>query len=115
MGNSVSETLRSTKLEEWSHIESKKNIADLKTLNYPVYSIDRQHQFSEILKGLDTLKQMNYPVRESVDFRHHFNEIQDKVDAIKDLVGPVYNVDHNNAFQDFERKLFDLSQTFYMI
>ena len=31
MGNRVSETLRSTEVEEWYHIESKKNISDLGT------------------------------------------------------------------------------------
>jgi hypothetical protein len=64
----------------------------LKALTYPIFKIDEKHHYSEIIKGLETLKQMNYPVL--VDYKHHFNEISERVKTIKDLVGPVYNVEH---------------------
>ena len=32
---------------------------------------------------MESLKQMNYPVRENVDMKHHFNEIEKKVDSLK--------------------------------
>ena len=73
--------------------EIERNLQDLKSLNYPIYKIDRQHQFNEIMKSIDTLKQMNFPVREGVDFKHQFNEIQEKAEGLKGLVGPVFGIE----------------------
>ena len=51
---------------------------------HPVYQVDRKHQFTEILKNLDTLKQQNYPVRGGVDIKQNFNEIEKKVTNLMD-------------------------------
>ena len=67
-------------------------------MNNPVYKIDREHQFSEILTKLDTIKQLNYPV--VVDYKHQFNEIEEKVNNLMDLAGPVYNVEHQHVFKN---------------
>ena len=83
-------------------MELAKKVEDLKSLEGPVYHIDRQHHYAEIDKQMQTIKQMNYPIRESVEVNHNFNEIADKVNALKDLTGPCYNIDREHKFGEFE-------------
>ena len=60
------------------------------SLKYPVFNIEHQNLFNEIQKNLDTLKQMNLPVRENVDYKHHFNEIERKMESLRDLQGKLH-------------------------
>ena len=63
-------------------------MAYLRELNYPVYEIEREHHYTDLGRQLESLKQMNYPVREGVEFSHQFNEIQRKVVSLRNLTGP---------------------------
>lgn len=64
--------------------------AHLKELANPIYDIEREHSFMDLGRKVDSLKSMNYPVREGVDYSHNFNQVQEKVVQLRNLTGNNY-------------------------
>ena len=48
------------------------------------------------------LKNLNSPVY-AVENQHKFNEFQNKCEELKTLVGPVYNVETKHNFKEIEK------------
>ena len=63
--------------------------AHLKDLANPLYDIEREHSFVDLGKKVESLRGMNYPVREGVDYSHHFNQVQQRVVNLKNLTGNI--------------------------
>ena len=92
------------------------NISELKTLNYPVYKIEREHNFNQILEKVESLQETRYPLRKGVSEKHNFNEIEEKVKSMKNLVGPVFNIERrNHAFVELEKGLETVKQLSYPV
>ena len=49
-----------------------KNVEKLETLKTPVYDIQRDHQFKEILGHIDKIKNLQGPVYSIGDPKHHY-------------------------------------------
>ena len=56
-----------------------------------MYEIERNHHFTDLERNIESLKQINYPVR--VDFAHKYNEVQQKVVALRNLSGPFFDIE----------------------
>ena len=63
---------------------------DQKTLHGPKYDIDNEHEFSEIFKNVEQLKELVGPVYEFGESGHHFNELNKHVESLKTLMGPIF-------------------------
>merc|ERR1712227_716807 len=76
-----------------------KNIADLKNLNYPVYAIDRANNYTELIRNVEKLKDLQGPHYDIPDRRHHFSEIDRSIDGLKEMNAPVYNSEYKHTYE----------------
>ena len=66
----------------WAYLREKAN---------PYEDLVRDHCFQDLGSNIESLKEMNYPVREGVDTSHHFNVVQEKIVNLRNLTGRIYN------------------------
>ena len=75
----------------------------LGTLHGPKYSIDRDHQFSEIMTRVDNLKNLSGPVYELGDTEHHFREIKKHVESLATLAKPIF-IDEKHQYGEVSNR-----------
>ena len=75
----------------------ERNMAYLRSIANPLLEIEREHHFLDFGRQMESLKQMNYPIREGVNYSNKFNEVQEKVVTIKNLTGPVLDIEASKA------------------
>ena len=63
---------------------------DQKPLHGPKYQIDNEHEFSEILKKVDQLKDLVGPVYAFGESGHQFHGLVKHVESLRTLMGPVF-------------------------
>ena len=63
---------------------------EMKSLHGPKYAIDNEHQFNNILKKVENLKDLVGPIYDLGETAHHFREINKHVQSLKTLMGPVF-------------------------
>ena len=64
--------------------------SDQKSLHGPKYHIDNEHEFSEILKKVDQLKDLVGPVYAFGESGHQFHGLVKHVESLRTLMGPVF-------------------------
>ena len=68
-------------------------------LNGPLYKIDREHQFSEVISQVNKLKELSGPIFDLGDTNHGYNELHKKVETLKQICHPVL-VDERHQYSE---------------
>merc|ERR1712106_49384 len=79
--------------------EIEKNIAEMKNLNYPVYDIERSNHYTEMVRNVQKLDELQGPHYNIPDRTHHFSEIYRSIADLKEMNGPVYNADYKHTYK----------------
>ena len=72
---------------------------DTKTLHGPKYHIDNDHEFNEIAKKVDQLKELVGPIYDVGETGHHFTELKKHVESLRTLMGPVF-MDERHRYEE---------------
>merc|ERR1719376_673415 len=81
------------------------NITEMKNLNYPVYDIERSNQYTELIKNVQKLNELQGPHYDIPDRSHHFSEIYRSIGDLKEMNAPVYDIDYKHTFEPDLREL----------
>ena len=63
---------------------------------------------------MDIARTLNYPIF-NVDHQNKFQELETKIFDLKKLEGPVYSIERKHHFQEIEKKIDQLKEMSYPI
>ena len=78
--------------------------ADLKTLHGPMFKIDNEHHFSEIISHAQSLKDLHGPIyNPDGETTHHFREMTKHVESLVPMAKPIF-MDEKHSYGEQTQK-----------
>merc|ERR1712024_71738 len=82
------------------------NVDKLKNLTSPVYDMDRNHSYAEIEKNIQSLQNLSGPVyTHGISDKHHFSAIAEHAEQIKKITYPVMEIDRQHHYNEIEKSV----------